>query len=172
MNYAEIKKYDVANGLGVRISLFVSGCTHHCKNCFNSIAWDFNYGKTFNKDIEDEIIEFLKKPMISGLTILGGEPMEIVNQKALYEFVKRVKNEVPNKSIWCYTGYLLEDLLYGSQHIDITNDLLNMIDILVDGKYIDELKDITLKYRGSSNQRIIDLKQTLLKNEIILVKFD
>ncbi len=172
MNYAEIKKYDVANGLGVRISLFVSGCSHHCKNCFNSIAWDFNYGNLFTKDTENEIIDFLKKPMISGLTILGGEPMEIANQKGLYEFLKRVKNEVPNKNIWCYTGYLLEDLLYGKVHIDITDELLNIIDILVDGKYIEELRDITLKYKGSSNQRIIDLKQTLLKKELILLKFD
>lgn len=172
MNYASIKKYDIANGLGVRISLFVSGCTHHCKNCFNSIAWDFNYGNAFTEDVCDDIIEFLKKPMISGLTLLGGEPMEIVNQKCLYSFLKRVKKEVPDKNIWCYTGYLLEDLLFGNVHIDITDDLLNMIDVLVDGKYIDELRDISLKYRGSSNQRIIDLKQTLAKKELILVKFD
>lgn len=170
MNYAEIKKYDIANGLGVRVSLFVSGCNHHCKNCFNSIAWDFSYGKPFTKEVENDLINFLKKPMISGLTLLGGEPMEIINQRGLYSFLKRVRMEVPGKSIWCYTGYLLEDLLTGTVHIDITDEILGMIDVLVDGRYIDELKDITLKFRGSSNQRVIDLKATLAKKEIILLK--
>lgn len=170
MNYAEIKKYDIANGLGVRVSLFVSGCNHHCKNCFNSIAWDFSYGKPFSKEVENDLINFLKKPMISGLTLLGGEPMEIINQRGLYSFLKRVRMEVPGKSIWCYTGYLLEDLLTGTVHIDITDEILGMIDVLVDGRYIDELKDITLKFRGSSNQRVIDLKATLAKKEIILLK--
>ncbi|MDE7384130.1 MAG: anaerobic ribonucleoside-triphosphate reductase activating protein [Anaeroplasmataceae bacterium] len=172
MNYATIKKYDIANGLGVRVSLFVSGCTHHCKNCFNAVAWDFNYGELFTKKVEDEIINALKQPMITGLTLLGGEPMEPQNQKGLYEFLKRVKKEVPNKDIWCYTGYTLEtDLLEGKVHLDITDDILSMIDVLVDGKFVEELKDITLKFRGSSNQRVIDLKTTLATNQITLLNF-
>ncbi|MDE6660958.1 MAG: anaerobic ribonucleoside-triphosphate reductase activating protein, partial [Anaeroplasmataceae bacterium] len=121
MNYATIKKYDIANGLGVRVSLFVSGCTHHCKNCFNAVAWDFNYGSLFTKDVEDEIIAALKQPMITGLSLLGGEPMEPQNQIGLYDFLKRVKKEVPHKDIWCYTGYTLEtELLEGRAHIEIT----------------------------------------------------
>lgn len=173
MNYATIKKYDIANGLGVRVSLFVSGCTHHCKNCFNAVAWDFNYGNPFTKEVEDEIIEALKQPMISGLTLLGGEPMEPVNQEGLYDFIKRVKKEVPNKDIWCYTGYTLEtDLLKGRAHLEITNDLLSMMDVLVDGKFIEELKDITLRFKGSSNQRVIDLKKTLATNQITIINFN
>ncbi len=169
MNFATIKKYDIANGLGVRVSLFVSGCTHHCKGCFNEVAWDFTYGKLFSKDIEAEIIEELKKPMISGLTLLGGEPMEPQNQRGLIQFLKRVKKELPNKDIWCYTGYTLEtDLLQGKAHIDITDEFLHLIDVLVDGKFIEELKDITLKFRGSSNQRVIDMNQTLATNQIVL----
>lgn len=172
MNYATIKNYDIANGLGVRVSLFVSGCTHHCKNCFNAIAWDFNYGEPFTKEVENKIIEALNQPMITGLTLLGGEPMEPQNQKGLYEFLKCVKKEVPNKDIWCYTGYTLEtDLLEGKVHLDITEDILSMIDVLVDGKFVEELKDITLKFRGSSNQRVIDLKTTLATNQITLLNF-
>ncbi|MDE6656734.1 MAG: anaerobic ribonucleoside-triphosphate reductase activating protein [Anaeroplasmataceae bacterium] len=172
MNYATIKKYDIANGLGVRVSLFVSGCTHHCKNCFNAVAWDFNYGNLFTKEIEDEILTALKQPMISGLTLLGGEPMEPQNQKGLYAFLKRVKEEVPTKDIWCYTGYTLEtDLLKGKVHLDITDEILSMIDVLVDGKFVEELKDIKLKFRGSSNQRVIDLKTTLATNQITILNF-
>ena len=172
MNYATIKKFDIANGLGVRVSLFVSGCTHHCKNCFNAVAWDFNYGQPFTKDTEDEIMEALKLSMISGLTLLGGEPMDPVNQRELFSFLKRVKQEVPEKTIWCYSGYLLEELVSGRAHIDITDELLKMIDVLVDGKFVEELKDITLKFRGSSNQRVIDLKTTLTTKEICLINFD
>lgn len=173
MNYATIKKYDIANGLGVRVSLFVSGCTHHCKNCFNAVAWDFAYGNLFTKDVEDEIILALQKPMISGLTLLGGEPMEPQNQRGLYEFIKRVKASVPDKDIWCYTGYTLEtDLLKGKAHLDITDDFLSLIDVLVDGKFVEELKNLNLKFRGSSNQRVIDLKQTLATNQIHIINFD
>lgn len=172
MNYATIKKYDIANGLGVRVSLFVSGCTHHCKNCFNAVAWDFNYGNAFTKEIEDEIIEALKLPMISGLTLLGGEPMEPANQRGLFSFIKRVKQEVPDKTIWCYSGYVLEELLSGRAHIEVTDELLHMFDVLVDGKFVEELKDITLKFRGSSNQRVIDLKTTLATDKICLINFD
>ena len=170
MNYAEIKNFDIANGLGIRVSLFVSGCTHRCKNCFNSIAWDFNYGKLFTKEVEDSIIEMLSKPSVSGLTLLGGEPMEPVNQEGLIGFLRRVKKEVPNKNIWCYTGYTLEkDLLTGRAHTSITDEILSYIDVLVDGKFVEELKSLMLKFRGSSNQRLIDLPKTLKTGEIVLL---
>ena len=170
MNYAEIKNFDIANGLGIRVSLFVSGCTHRCKNCFNSIAWDFNYGKPFTKEVEDSIIEMLSKPSVSGLTLLGGEPMEPVNQEGLIGFLRRVKKEVPNKNIWCYTGYTLEnDLLTGRAHTSLTEEILSYIDVLVDGKFVEELKSLMLKFRGSSNQRLIDLPKTLKTGEIILL---
>lgn len=172
MNYATIKKYDIANGLGVRVSLFVSGCTHHCKNCFNAVAWDFHYGNPFTIAVEDEILQALNQPMITGLTLLGGEPMEPQNQEGLISFLRRVKREAPNKDIWCYTGYTLEtDLLSGRARTEYTEEMLSMIDVLVDGKFIEELKDITLKFRGSSNQRVIDLKKTLMEKQIVLVKF-
>lgn len=171
MNYAEIKKYDIANGLGVRVSLFVSGCTHHCKNCFNAIAWDFNYGKEFTEEVENELIQALKNPYISGLTLLGGEPFDPRNQKGLIGFLKRVKKEIPEKNIWCYTGYTLEkDLLEGVARTDVTDEMLSLIDVLVDGKFVEELKSLMLKYRGSSNQRLINLKETLLKKEIVLLE--
>ena len=170
MNYAEIKSFDIANGLGVRVSLFVSGCTHHCKNCFNSIAWDFNYGKEFTKEVEDSIIAKLNNPNISGLTLLGGEPMEPVNQMGLIDFLRRVKKEVPNKNIWCFTGFLLDYELLGKSRAvtPYTKELLSYIDVLVDGRFVEELKDITLKFRGSKNQRIIDLPKTLQTNTIHL----
>lgn len=170
MNYAEIKNFDIANGLGIRVSLFVSGCTHHCKNCFNSIAWDFNYGKEFTNEVEDSIIKMLSNPNVSGLTLLGGEPMEPVNQQGLIGFLRRVKKEVPNKNIWCYTGYTLEnDLLTGRAHTPITEEILSYIDVLVDGKFVEELKSLMLKFRGSSNQRLIDLPKTLETGEIVLL---
>ena len=169
MNYAEIKNFDIANGLGIRVSLFVSGCTHHCKNCFNSIAWDFNYGKEFTKEVEDSIIRMLNNPNVSGLTLLGGEPMEKSNQEGLINFLRRVKKELPNKNIWCYTGYLLEDLLTGRAHTSITDEILSYIDVLVDGKFVEELKSLMLKFRGSSNQRLIDLPKTLKTGEIVLL---
>ncbi|MDE5715686.1 MAG: anaerobic ribonucleoside-triphosphate reductase activating protein [Anaeroplasmataceae bacterium] len=173
MNYATIKKFDIANGLGVRVSLFVSGCTHHCKNCFNAVAWDFSYGKPFTEETERELLEALAHPMIEGLSLLGGEPMELENQNGLISFLRKVKQLFPNKTIWCYTGYTLEtDLLQGRAHNQVTNEFLSYIDVLVDGKFEEELKDITLKFRGSSNQRIIDLKETLKNNQIILVNLD
>lgn len=161
MYYGNIKKNDVANGVGVRTSLFVSGCRNRCKNCFNPETWDFKYGQKFTKEVEDEIIASLKPPHISGLTILGGEPMEQENQMDLLPFVKRVRAQLPEKSIWIYTGYTLEiDLLdpRGRKHTPATVELLHNVDVLVDGLFIEELKDITLKFRGSSNQRIIELK--------------
>lgn len=173
MNYAEIKKYDIANGTGVRVSLFVSGCTHHCKNCFNQIAWDFNYGKPFTKEVEDELIDALNHSYITGLTLLGGEPLEPANQRALVTFLKRVKQMLPSKNIWCFTGYIFDkDVLNGRAHTEVTDELLSYMDVLVDGPFIEDLKDITLKFRGSSNQRLIDLKKSLLQQQIILLNLE
>ena len=170
MNYANIKKYDIANGIGVRVSLFVSGCTHHCKNCFNQETWDFLYGKEFTKDVEDEIINALKPSHIKGLTLLGGEPFEPRNQRGLINFLRRVKEELPNKDIWAYSGYTLDtDLLTGKARCEVTDEMLSYLDVLVDGEFVERLKDITLKFRGSSNQRLIDMKKTLQKNEIVLL---
>lgn len=174
MNYASIKFNDIANGEGIRVSLFVSGCTHHCKNCFNKQAWDFNFGKHFTKQVEDQIIEALKPDYVNGLTLLGGEPMEISNQHGLIEFVKRVKKAYPNKTIWCYTGYLFDkELLENSRaHCEITKDLISYFDVMVDGEFIDELKDISLRFKGSSNQRIIDVQKSLKENKVVLSKFN
>ena len=174
MNYATIKFNDIANGLGVRTSLFVSGCTHRCKNCFNSEAWDFNYGKPFTKEVENEIINSLKNSFVDGLSLLGGEPFEPQNQKALLPFLERVKKEVPSKNIWCYTGYLFDsELLKNSRaKTEYTNKMLELIDVLVDGKFIEELKDITLLFKGSSNQRVIDVKESLRKNKVILYNLE
>ena len=173
MNYGEIKKHDIANGLGVRVSLFVSGCTHHCKGCFNSETWDFNYGKPFTKETEKEIIDALKPSFIKGLTLLGGEPFEKANQRVLLPFLKKVKEIYPDKNIWCYSGYLLdEELLKDSRaRCEVTDEMLSYIDVLVDGEFVEELKDISLKFRGSSNQRVIDLKKSLEENKIVLLEF-
>ena len=170
MNFATIKFNDIANGTGVRTSLFVSGCTHKCKGCFNSEAWDFNYGEPFTKEIEDKIIKSLFCVFIVGLSLLGGEPFEPENQKALYPFLKRVKEIYPNKDIWCYTGYLFDkELLNDSRaKTDITLDMLSLIDVLVDGRFIESQKNISLNFRGSENQRIILVKQSLEKGEIVL----
>ncbi|SFA83356.1 anaerobic ribonucleoside-triphosphate reductase activating protein [Acetitomaculum ruminis DSM 5522] len=170
MNYGEIKKTDIANGNGVRVSLFVSGCTHHCKGCFNSETWDFNYGKPYTKETEEEILEALSKPFIKGLTLLGGEPFEIENQRELVGLLKKIKKMYPKKDIWCYTGYLMDDDLLdgGSAYCEVTKDMLAMIDILVDGEFKEELKDISLVFRGSSNQRIIDVKASVKNNKVVL----
>lgn len=170
MNYGEIKKTDIANGEGVRVSLFVSGCTHHCKGCFNQETWNFNYGKPFTKETEDEILKALAPDFINGLTLLGGEPFEPQNQRVLLPFLKRVKEKYPDKNIWCYSGYLLdEELLSDSRaRCEVTDEMLSMIDVLVDGEFKEELKKITLKFRGSENQRIIDVKKTLASEKIVL----
>lgn len=165
MNYGIIKKVDIADGLGVRVSLFVSGCRVHCKHCQNQITWDFNFGKPFTKETEDEIIKDLAPEFIQGLSVLGGEPFEPENQEALVNFLERVKNTYPKKNIWCYTGYIYDkDLLPkdGKKHTPFTNRMLACIDILVDGPFVESLKDLTLNYRGSSNQRIIDLTNNRL----------
>ena len=173
MNYANIKYNDIANGEGVRTSLFVSGCTHHCKGCFNQEAWDFNYGNAFNEEVQNKIIKSLEPSWINGLTLLGGEPMEPANQKALLEFVKKVKTLYPNKTVWCFTGYLLDkELLSESRaRCPYTDEFLSYIDVLVDGKFVLEEKDISLRFRGSRNQRIIDVQQSLKQNKIILSPF-
>ena len=169
MNYSAIKNCDIANGFGVRVSLFVSGCTHHCKNCFNKETWSFTSGEPFTKEVEDKIIADLAPSYIDGLSLLGGEPMEKVNQAELLPFIKRVKEAYPDKNIWCYTGYLYEDLLPGGKvHTDDTDELLSLIDILVDGDFVEELYSIMLKFRGSSNQRVIDLNKTRETGEIVL----
>lgn len=170
MNYGEIKNYDIANGEGVRVSLFVSGCTHHCKNCFNSETWSFEYGKPFTKETEDYIIECLSPDYIDGLSLLGGEPFEPQNQEVLLPFLRKVKNELPNKNIWCYTGYLFDrELLSESRaRCEFTDEMLSLIDVLVDGEFVQALHDISLAFRGSSNQRIIDVQKSLETGEIKL----
>ena len=164
MNCAEIKYFDIANGEGVRTTLFVSGCTRGCPGCFNSGAWSFLAGKPFTAEVEDKLIESMEASYIDGLTLLGGEPMEPQNQEGLVAFVERVRERFPRgcgKTIWCYTGDTLDELLPGGRHhTDATDRLLACIDILVDGPFVEELHDITLRFRGSSNQRIIDLPAT------------
>ena len=174
MNYATVKYFDIANGLGIRTSLFVSGCTHHCKNCFNSEAWDFNYGKPFDDNIENQIINSLKNPFCDGLSLLGGEPFEPSNQKGLLPFLKRAKKEIPNLNVWCYTGYLFDkELLEDSRaKTEDTLEMLKLIDVLVDGKFVEELKNLNLRFKGSENQRIIDVKKSLEENKVVLFELD
>lgn len=172
MNYADIKYCDIANGIGVRTSLFVSGCNIHCKDCFNKEVQDFNYGHPFTKEVEDEIINSLKEKYIHGLTVLGGEPFEPANQGGVLKLLMRVVNECPDKSIWVFTGYELDkDILNEKSKIytPYTEMLLTCIDVLVDGPFIAEKKDISLKFRGSSNQRIINIPKTLELNKIVLM---
>lgn len=169
MNYATIKNCDIANGLGVRVSLFVSGCRHHCKNCFNKIAWDFQYGQRFTEETEEYLLSLLEPEYINGLSILGGEPMEPENQGPLLVFIKKVKEQYPQKDIWCYTGFTLEELVGDSRaHTERIKDLLSYIDVLVDGKFVEAKKDITLKFRGSANQRLIDVKKSAAEQRIVL----
>ncbi len=169
MNYATIKNYDIANGLGVRVSLFVSGCTHHCKGCFNDIAWDFMYGNEFTKEVEDQIIEMCRPNYIRGLSLLGGEPFEVPNQHALTDLLRRFKKEFPSKDVWCYSGYLYDNIIDDNYriHTDVTKEMLSYIDVLVDGKFEIDKKDISLKFKGSSNQRIIDVQKSLKENRIV-----
>lgn len=173
MNYAEIKKTDIANGKGVRVSLFVSGCTHHCEGCFNAVAWDFHYGKEFTEQTEEELLQALKPGFIAGLTLLGGEPFEPENQRRLVPFLKKVRSLYPEKSIWCYTGYLLDKelLLESRARCEVTDEMLSLLDVLVDGKFVLAQKDISLRFRGSSNQRIIDLPATLREGKIVTIEF-
>ena len=172
MNYGEIKKNDIANGLGVRVSLFVSGCRHHCKNCFNKDTWEFSFGKPFTSDTADDIITAMKPDYVTGFSLLGGEPFEPENQPELTGLLKRIKAEYPDKDIWCYTGFLLDEELLGESRANTehTREMLSYIDVLVDGRFVESKKDITLKFRGSSNQRVIDVKKTLQTNDIVWVE--
>ncbi len=169
MNYAKINKNDIANGIGIRVTLFVSGCTHCCKGCFNKEAWDFDFGQLFDEGVQNELLEALSPSYISGLTLLGGEPMEPQNQRALLPFLKRVKELYKNKTVWCYSGYTFEELTGESRaRCEVTDEVLSLVDILVDGEFIEELKDISLRFKGSSNQRIIDMNKTRSSGEIVL----
>ena len=170
MYYGEIKNCDIANGTGVRVSLFVSGCTHHCKGCFNPMTWDFCYGKPYGKAEEDRIVSLLAPSYIAGLSLLGGEPCEPQNITALLPLLRRVKSELPNKTIWCYTGYTFEKDLLGRTGTEKSEseEFLRYIDILVDGEFILEKKNIQLKFRGSENQRIIDVKKSLAEGKTML----
>lgn len=169
MNYGEIKNCDIANGEGVRVSLFVSGCTHHCKNCFNAQTWDFSFGSPFTKETEDSILDLLAPGYINGLSLLGGEPFEPDNQRALLPFLKRVRAAYPDKTIWCYSGYTLEsDLLSESRaRCEVTDEMLSCIDVLVDGEFIEEQKNISLAFRGSENQRVINVPKTLDSGSLV-----
>ncbi|MBO5975903.1 MAG: anaerobic ribonucleoside-triphosphate reductase activating protein, partial [Oscillospiraceae bacterium] len=157
MNYGNIKFFDIADGPGVRTTLFVSGCSHHCPGCFQPETWDFDFGKPYTAETEEEIIASLAPDYVDGLTLLGGEPMEKVNQRALLPLVKKVRETYPNKDIWCYTGYTLEtDLLAPSRaRCEVTDELLSLIDVLVDGEFVEAQRDLTLLFRGSRNQRLI-----------------
>ncbi len=200
MNYGEIKKCDIANGEGVRVTLFVSGCTHHCKGCFNPETWDFQYGEPFTQETCGELLESLAPEYIAGLTLLGGEPFEVGNQRALTPFLRKMKELYPRKDIWCYTGYTPEADLSGAGSVqwestgdkdadceekdgahtgcgqaqcmyprcECTDEMLSLIDVLVDGEFVEEKKDISLVFRGSSNQRLIDLPETLRTGRICL----
>ena len=172
MNYADIKRVDVANGEGVRVSLFVSGCNHHCKGCFNECAWDFNYGNKFTDKNIDEVINYLDHDHIEGLSLLGGEPLEYINQEGILPLVKRVKERFPNKNIWCYTGFDFEkDVVEKmSKDNETTKELLNYIDVIVDGKFEEDKKNLKLKFRGSSNQRIIDVKESLKEHKVVQIE--
>ena len=170
MYYGAIKKCDIANGEGVRVSLFVSGCTHHCPGCFNQDTWDFDYGKEYTQETEDEILKALSPGYINGLSLLGGEPFEPQNQEVLVRLLRKVKEQYPEKNIWCYSGYLFDkELLSESRaRCEYTDEMLSMLDVLVDGRFVEALKDIRLVFRGSSNQRVIDVKKSLETGTVVL----
>ena len=169
MNYGEIKNFDIANGEGVRVSLFVSGCTHHCKNCFNPETWSFDFGEPFTREVEDKILSELAPEYINGLSLLGGEPFEPSNQAALLPFLRRVKEQYPGKTIWCYSGYLFDKELQNDSRArcEYTDEMLSLIDVLVDGEFVQELYNISLQFRGSENQRIIDVQKSLASGEVV-----
>ncbi len=170
MKYASIKRIDVANGVGVRVSVFVSGCTHHCKGCFNSEAWDFNYGSLFGQKQIDEILSYLDHDYIQGLSLLGGEPFEIENQRGLLPLLREVKKKFPQKDIWAYSGYLFDKEILDDmcKKYDETKEMISYIDVLIDGKFEMDKKDPKLLFRGSSNQRVIDVKKSLKEGKVVL----
>ena len=171
MHYGEIKNCDIANGEGVRVTIFVSGCTNHCKNCFQPQTWDFDYGKPFTEETEAELFRLLAPRYIRGLTLLGGEPFEPENQRALLPFLRKLRRELPEKTVWAFTGFTWEELHTEGSHprCEVTDELLNLIDVLVDGRYVEELKDIGLRFRGSGNQRLLDLNATRASGELTLL---
>ncbi len=175
MHYGNIKFNDIANGEGIRVSLFVSGCTNHCKECFNPETWNFEYGKLYTEETEKLILDNLKPDYVNGLSLLGGEPFEPKNQPVLLELVKKVRAEFPNKTIWAYSGFRLEDelLAEGSYpNCEYTLELLKNIDVLVDGRFDRDLRDMRLKFKGSSNQRVIDVSKTLEQGKVVLSQFN
>lgn len=169
MNYAVIKKFDIANGPGVRVSLFVSGCRHFCKNCFNSEAWDFNYGKPYTDAVLEEIVAATAPEHITGFSVLGGEPFEPENQAEVLRTVKAIKTRLPEKDVWIYTGFLYDEQLLAGKvgDLDTVKEILKYTDVLVDGKFVEELKSPDLLFRGSSNQRIIDVQKSLAANQVV-----
>lgn len=172
MYYADIKQYDVANGPGVRVSLFVSGCTHHCKNCFNQVTWDFHYGQEFTPEVMEKVLEYLQPDYVKGLTLLGGEPMEHSNQQGLLPMLRKIREVYPQKDIWCFTGYDFDKDVKGRMLLEWpeTEEFLSYIDVLVDGPFIEELKSVALRFKGSSNQRTIDIKKSLETGKTVLVE--
>jgi anaerobic ribonucleoside-triphosphate reductase activating protein len=168
MHYGEIKNCDIANGEGVRVTLFVSGCTNHCKNCFQPQTWDFEFGHPFTAETEEELLAMLKPDYINGLTVLGGEPFEPSNQRSLLPFLRRVRETYPKKNIWCFSGFTYEELKTDGSHprCEVTDEMLDQLDVLVDGRFVEELKDISLRFRGSSNQRLIDMKKSREAGEL------
>lgn len=168
MRYGAIKKRDIANGIGVRVVLFVSGCTHHCKGCFQPETWSFDYGQDYTKATEDEIIEALRPAFIDGLTLLGGEPFEPQNQAELIKLLRRIRKELPEKTVWAFSGYTFEELTGESRaRCAVTDEMLSMVDVLVDGEFVEEKRNISLQFRGSENQRLIDVPKTLKSGQIV-----
>lgn len=169
MNYADIKRIDIANGEGVSVSVFVSGCNHHCKGCFNQCAWDFNYGNKFTDEEINRVLSYMDHDYIKGLSLLGGEPLELQNQEGLLPLVKKVKERFPNKDIWCYTGFDFEKDVIGKmvKENHVSNELIKYIDVVVDGKFDENKKDLKLRFRGSSNQRIIDVNESFKEHKIV-----
>ena len=171
MYYGEIKNCDIANGEGVRVTLFVSGCTNHCEHCFQPQTWDFTYGEPFTWETEEHILSLLSPGYINGLTLLGGEPFEPENQRVLLPFLRRVRAAYPEKNVWAFTGFTYEELLTEGSYprCEATDAMLSLLDVLVDGRFVEALKDISLRFRGSSNQRLIDLNATRRTGELVLL---
>ena len=169
MNYATIKPVDIANGPGVRVSLFVSGCTHRCKGCFNEEAWDFQFGKPFTQEVQEQLLSSLDQDYIEGLTLLGGEPMEPSNQEALLPFIRAVRERLPQKTIWCFTGYDFEKDILGRmmEASSVTRELIPLFDVMVDGKFVAEKRNLSLKFRGSENQRVLNVKKSLEEKQAV-----